>query len=524
MINISLKIGCMLVLFNINVSSEILRPRGVSISKVSLYDPSTEFTCFDGLRTIPFKYVNDDYCDCHDGTDEPGTPACPNGVFHCTNAGHKPLNIPSSRVNDGICDCCDASDEYLTGNCSDTCYVLGEEARQQAKQRAELLRQGGELRQQLISRGKQMKQEKLSRAQSLERDKAEAEAVKKEKEILKQEAEAAESVALEAYRLVEEAEREKKQEEEKAQEQQEAFEHFQLIDSNQDGKITAAELEARQTFDQNKDGVVSEDEVKFFLGIVEEADWDHFLAEVYPRMKPFFMMEKGLFQPPSEQKEEDDAEHNSDQENPEEWGEEEEEKEEEEEQPEDEEKEHKDDAEQVDLEEDETKQKYDAATQGLIGDADKARADFESAERALRDVERELKHLQEGLEKDYGPEDDFSALDGECFEYSDREYTYKLCPFDQVSQKPRSGGAETRLGSWSGWAGAGDKYSAMMYDQGQSCWNGPQRSTYVDVICGLESAVTTASEPNRCEYRLTFTTPAACRAEQPLEPIPHDEL
>ncbi len=29
-----------------------------------MYIPSKPFTCLDGSSTIPFEFVNDDYCDC----------------------------------------------------------------------------------------------------------------------------------------------------------------------------------------------------------------------------------------------------------------------------------------------------------------------------------------------------------------------------------------------------------------------------------------------------------------------------
>ena len=42
-----------------------------------------DFKCDKGSMTIPLSRVNDDFCDCADGSDEPGTSACDNGHFYC---------------------------------------------------------------------------------------------------------------------------------------------------------------------------------------------------------------------------------------------------------------------------------------------------------------------------------------------------------------------------------------------------------------------------------------------------------
>lgn len=47
---------------------------GVSPDLVAKYVPSKSnmWTCLDGSKEIPWDFVNDDSCDCSDGSDEPG--------------------------------------------------------------------------------------------------------------------------------------------------------------------------------------------------------------------------------------------------------------------------------------------------------------------------------------------------------------------------------------------------------------------------------------------------------------------
>jgi hypothetical protein len=136
--------------------AELHYVRGVAPTLVDGYAMREHgrFHCLDGQSTLPYSQLNDDFCDCEDGSDEPGTSACSGvavmspqvsagGGFYCVNRGYEGRLIPSSRVNDGICDCCDGSDEWrAVATCADGCAEHAARANERNAARASVVRQG----------------------------------------------------------------------------------------------------------------------------------------------------------------------------------------------------------------------------------------------------------------------------------------------------------------------------------------------------------------------------------------------
>ena len=160
-------------------------------------DPAA-FACISNPSIkLDFSRVNDDYCDCPDGSDEPGTSACSNVSplspqqpsrfeagkavhtaalpgFYCKNKGHIPSYIPFTYVNDGVCDyelCCDGSDEWGGAGgvkCEDRCSKIGKEWRKQDEARQKSLSSANRRRKELVAEAERLRKEVEDRIQTLQ--------------------------------------------------------------------------------------------------------------------------------------------------------------------------------------------------------------------------------------------------------------------------------------------------------------------------------------------------------------------
>ncbi|XP_054162676.1 glucosidase 2 subunit beta-like isoform X2 [Oppia nitens] len=523
----SIVLYLLVIIADIESMTEVLRPRGVSLDKKIFYDANKDFQCLDGSASVPFMLVNDDYCDCDDGSDEPGTNACPNGHFYCSNLGYIERIVPSSRVNDGICDCCDASDEYnSSAKCPNNCLQMGEQLRQEREQHLILLKEGNAIREKYVEESKQTKENSKHELEELNRQKLQLEEEKNAKEAIKRDAEDREKAALDVYKEAEDKIKKEKEEEDLKRQQEDeirfAEQAFKEMDLNKDNILSYTEVQQFIKFDKDGDGTVSDDEAKV---LKEEMGLEEFIESGWVIMKPFYMKDKTLqdFQTqeqsvPSESESvpippidtNTETEHES--ETPDETEPTTEEDEDEDEgpppffPPKDAEPE---------ASTTEAGTEYDDETKRLIENAKQARDEYSEVEGKFLDIQNKIREIEVLFETDFGPNDEFMALKNQCFELTDLEYTYKFCPFDSASQRPKNGGTETSLGRWGKWIGDdNNKYRKMLFEGGAQCWNGPVRTVTVNLSCGTSNEVIASSEPSRCEYAFEFKTPAVCWTQQ----------
>ena len=157
-------------------------------------------------------------------------------------------------------------------------------------------------------------------------------------------------------------------------------------------------------------------------------------------------------------------------------------------------------------------------------DVAKARDSLKAAENDLNSNQDQLKNHQEDLQKDYGQDDVFRALKGRCVSKDSGEYIYEVCWLDRTTQKSKKGGSETGMGNFvridsiavdeevppdGKGLGSGPRV-ALRYENGQHCWNGPNRSTLVVLACAETDEVWKVVEEEKCMYRMEVGTPAVC--------------
>ncbi|KAK9941464.1 hypothetical protein M0R45_018060 [Rubus argutus] len=220
---------------------------GIAPEDEKYYKSSEVIRCKDGSKKFSRAQLNDDFCDCADGTDEPGTSACPGGKFYCRNVGHTPLPLFSSRVNDGICDCCDGSDEYDGKvNCPNTCWEAGKVARDKLKKKIATYQEGVAIRNQEVEQAKVV----------MAKDEAELAKLQNDEKILKRLVEQLKE-RKEQIEKVEEKERLQKEKEE--QEKKEAEEKANQGNGAEDQEKTKAEEEAKKDKSEDVENGSAED-------------------------------------------------------------------------------------------------------------------------------------------------------------------------------------------------------------------------------------------------------------------------
>ncbi|KAI0092510.1 endoplasmic reticulum protein [Irpex rosettiformis] len=545
------------------VFSAVDKTHGVPPDLLPKYTPLTSgasptWKCLDGSKEIKWSAVNDDYCDCADGSDEPGTGACPDTRFYCKNEGHIGAFIPSSRVNDGLCEtsCCDGSDEK-PGVCPNKCKEIGDAYKAKMVAEQKLRKTGSKIRSSYITFAHKEKTRLEAEIAAAALDIA----IKQEEvDHLKDLVERTESLStaaleqkkqsplyqtlLKHHHALESLQREYKKHLEREKTLGDILDTLRtgynpnyqdmavlnavrgweyiagLPHINDVGKDQEEEEDNLEELgsDDVEGGEAVENEEGLWTAEELDRDLPGLLASNYESL--LLEHEKHVGAPTTESLLFDlsayipDAllpQYESFRDNLVSW--------------------------LRTLGVIKGSSDGDAAGRVLsrtckhvvlmfifavVLDASRSRQALDEAERNLATATKEKSKSEESLSRLFNPEwfgreGEFKKLDNTCLEKNMGDYTYEVCLFGEAKQKPNNGGSHFSLGRFAHWnnvdgidVGSPEYYSKMFYTRGTRCWNGPDRTVVLVWTCGTENALISVQELEKCEYQFTGTSPALC--------------
>ncbi|TDH70308.1 hypothetical protein CCR75_001657 [Bremia lactucae] len=462
----------------------------------------SSFVCDHGHQRLDFSRLNDNYCDCADGSDEPGTSACSHtpAVFHCVNAGFFSVDIPTSQVNDGICDCCDGSDEYANvASCASACVLKMEAFKADKKGEIEQLEAGLKDRVALVAESQRLWNEELEKTQQLETLIAS----------LKMALEDMETKKTEDERL-EKEEKDKRV----AARKNDIYSQLGLLDLTKE-QLLSIILEIGRHGVSTKDDLLSiirkereaaqEEEVPttVFEEKVEAFRERDETRQIETRRIETLMEEREKAKTAAKATDEEtsvSAEVGGDTDD-----------------------ESVNDENELILPEVESHpvdllyQDLEASERFEWVRAVLARTEHGKATAKLREEESKLSAIEKVVEKNYGVDQVFFALRDKCVENKAGQYKYKICFYGRATQDSIQLGSMQDIVAIEE-AEGDDNIAAsvqeILFVDGQACWNGPKRSLTVKLQCGPEPMeLFEIEEPSTCVYAAKLRTPAVCRTE-----------
>ncbi|AAZ12159.1 protein kinase C substrate protein, heavy chain, putative [Trypanosoma equiperdum] len=439
---------------------------------------SGAFQCLTGSKVIKGDQINDDFCDCPDGSDEPGTSACTNHFtkvkfpdgwkFRCRNIGFKSKEIPHNRVNDGLCDCCDGSDEYGgIVQCANICAEV------QEKEAEELMLEREKMKLSLEEKKKMVEQATVKREQdkvALKEEKAELEAAEISRERMSRDLPPLEDhEKKEKQRLSEEfkilqkhiQENEANEEGTKLKYRAGCTKWYTTVDCGTKSSVTD-EKGCDELIPGNVSGYCECAEAKTDATVKYQKNCDHkplrcsFVCKTAGEEGTLSSSEEQYFDTTNDPSYE-------------------------------------------------------------LPGAKNLRAKIKDLDEKMDNLRSSIAAKEARLKRNLNTEDIIRTLEDECFTLDVKVYTYKFCPFKDAHQYSKGTEIGNSIGKWvrfgestySLWSTT-DDHTHMLYEGGDWCWNHDQRTTDVRLVCGPENKLLKAEEPISCKYAMVFQTPAIC--------------